>query len=440
MKFNATISILLVCCCVMVPMARAEAPLAEHLPSGSLVYTGWAGRNLPFDGSDLGQLLQEPVVGQLLAMIKENIDKVPDKSAAHAWSLAGIVWQHSVAFSLIDLEPGARGPKISAALLIDLGKDKAAFAKHIDAIILNSNIPMDLLRIGQITCRTIKTPAGVITMGYKGNIFFLTLGGQTARNLLAVKPAASLKTDKAFIARRKDVAGDNEQLAYSIDLERLKPLITRQINPNAGAGAKGGAKNNDMISQIIGALGLGKITSASGSTRIVDKGLYSKTRIISPAPHRGLLMLVSGGAVGDADLAGVPDDAILCCATKFSAAAFYAEILAMARKIKPGADKDIIKGVAEVEKELGISISKDILGNLGDSWVLASAPSLGGLATGTVLSVSVKDTKKLNAAISKIEAVFRKQTSGRRSRYSRAPSLEVFKSGKVEIHYVQNID
>ncbi|MCP4376446.1 MAG: hypothetical protein GY794_09760, partial [bacterium] len=56
------------------------------------------------------------------------------------------------------------------------------------------------------------------------------------------------------------------------------------------------------------------------------------------------------------------------------------------------------------------------------------------------LSVSVKDTKKLNAAISKIEAVFKKQTSGRRSRYSRAPSLEVFKSGKVEIHYVQNID
>jgi competence protein ComGC len=438
MKFNATISILLVGCCLMVPMARAEAPLAEHLPSGSLVYTGWAGRNLPFDGSNLGQLLQEPLVGQLLAVIKENIDKVPDKNAAHAWSLAGIVWQHSIAFSLIDLQAGADGPKISAALLIDLGKDKPAFSGHIDAIILNTKMRTAPVRVGQITCRTIQTPGGAVTMGYKGNIFFLTLGDQTARNLLAVKPAASLKTDKAFISRRKDVAGDNEQFAYSVDLKRLQPQISKQFNL-AGPGAKGGAKSDDMVSQIVGALGLGKITSASGSTRIVDKGLYSKTRIMSPAPHRGLLMLVSGGAVGDADLAGVPDDAILCCATKFSAAAFYAEILAMARKIKPGADKDILNGVAEVEDDLGISISKDILGNLGDSWVLTSAPSLGGLATGTVLSVSVKDAKKLGTAIGKIEAWFKKETAGRRSRYSRAPSLEVLKSGKVEIHYVQNI-
>ena len=434
----------MVCCFVTAPMARAEAPLAGHLPAGSLLYAGWAGRNLPFDGSSLGQLLQEPAVGHLLGALKESIDKMPDKNVAHLWAIGGIVWQYPIAFSLIDLAPGGPdGPKVSAALLIDLGKDKAAFAKHLDALVLGSKMRVSPARVGQITCQTIQSPVGMISLGYKGDIFFLTAGDQTAQKLLSVKPAASLKTDKAFIARRKGVAGDNEQFAYSIDLTRLSPRIAGLFDRAAAKGkANGTPPGKDRVLKIVDALGLGKITAASGSTRIVDKGLHSKTRILTPAPHRGLLMLLAGGALGDADLAGVPDDAILFCATKFSAVAFYAEILSIARQIDPGADTEIRKGVREIEDELGISISKDVLGNLGDSWVLTSASSLGGFGSGTVLTVSVKDAGKLGAAIARIEAVFRKKTvrvspPGVRFRPSRAPSIEVLKSGKLEVHYLQ---
>ena len=445
MKLYTTISILAVCCFVTAPTARAEAPLADHLPAASLLYAGWAGRNLPFDGSSLGQMLQEPAVGHLLGALKTSIDKMPDKNVAHLWAIGGILWQQPVAFSLIDLAPGEGGaPKISAALLIDLGKDKAAFVKHLDALILNSKTRVLPEKVGQITCRTIQSPAGAISLGYKGNIFFLTLGDQTVKMLLSVKPAASLKTDKAFIARRKGVAGDNEQFAFSIDLAKLRPRISSLFARAAGAAAKakGGPPAKDRVLKIVDALGLGKITAASGSMRIVDKGLHSKTRILTPAPHRGLLTPLTGGALGDADLADVPDDAILFYATKFSADAFYAEILTMARQIKPGADTDIRKGVRQIENELGISISKDILGNLGDTWVLMSASSLGGFGSGTVLTVSVKDAGKLGATIGRIEAVFRKKTvrvspPGVRFRPSRAPSIEAFKSGKLEVHYIQ---
>jgi hypothetical protein len=197
--------------------------------------------------------------------------------------------------------------------------------------------------------------------------------------------------------------------------------------------------------QIVNALGLGKITSASGSTRIVDKGLHSKARIVTPAPHRGLLMLLAGGTIGDADLAGVPDDAILFCGTKFSAAAVYAEVLAVTKLIEPEAEKEIRNGVRQIEDELGISISKDLLGNLGDTWTLTSASSLGGFGSGTVLTVSVKDAAKFGAAVSKIEAVLRKNIAGAvpggsRARRYRGPSFEVLKSGKLEVHYIQGID
>ncbi|MDP6633867.1 MAG: hypothetical protein QGG42_03135 [Phycisphaerae bacterium] len=444
MKLHATILIFSVCCLVVVPIARAEAPLADQLPAGSLVYAGWSGRNLPFDGSNLGQLLQEPVVARLLGAVKENIDKMPDKNVAHLWGIAGIIWQHPVAFSLMDLGPGRENElSVSAALLIDLGKDQPAFAKHLDALILSGGARMTPTTIGRITCRTMRSPAGAVTLGYKGKVFFLTIGDQTAGKLLSVKPATSLKTDKAFIARRKGVAGENEQFAYSLDLKQLSPRISRLFSRAVGgSGAKGRPQGKDKVSHIIDALGLGKITAASGSTRIVDKGLYSKTRILSPAPHRGLLTLLAGGALGDADLLAAPDDAVLLCATKFSAAAFYAEVLAMARRIEPGTDKKILREVRRIEDELGISLSKDILGNLGDTWVLTSASSLGGFGSGTVLTVSVKDAAKLSAALGKIEAIFRKKTApppGERFRRSPGPSIEVLKSGKLEVHYLQGV-
>jgi competence protein ComGC len=431
----------------MVPTVRAEAPLAEQLPPGSLLYVGWAGRNLPFDGSNMGRLLQEPAVGHMLGALKKSIDKMPEKSLADLWAIGGIMWQHPVAFSLMDLAPGnGEAPGVSMVLLIDLGKDRAAFAKHLDAIILSGKLKMSPATIGQVACRTMPTPLGAVTLGYKGNTFFLALGDQTARKLLSVKPTLSLKTDKAFIARRKGVAGDNEQFAYSVDLAKLGPKVSSLFNQVAG-GRNGSAKPPaaDKVKQIVDALGLGKITSASGSTRIVDKGLHSKSRILTPAPHRGVLTLLSGGALSDADLSGAPDDAILFCASKFSAAAFYAEVLNVAKRIEPGADKEIRKEVAKIENELGVSFSKDILGNLGDTWTLTSASSLGGFGSGTVLTISVKDAAKLSAAIGKIETFFRKKTtpppsvSGRRRR-RRGPSLEVLKSGKLEVHYIQGID
>jgi len=47
--------------------------------------------------------------------------------------MARIAWQHPAAAALIDLKKGEREPQPTAALLIDLGKDKPAFAKHLAA-------------------------------------------------------------------------------------------------------------------------------------------------------------------------------------------------------------------------------------------------------------------------------------------------------------------
>ena len=142
MRLRATI--LGVCCLALVGPTAAEAPLADRLPGQCLMYAGWAGRNLPLDGSTFGQLLRDPAVGNVLNALYQAAHKAsppPTRATLQSsWSLAKIAWQHPIAVSLMDIRPGQPKATISATVLVDLGKDKAAFAKHLDAILLNIGV------------------------------------------------------------------------------------------------------------------------------------------------------------------------------------------------------------------------------------------------------------------------------------------------------------
>jgi len=87
--------------------AQAQAPLADKLPEGSLVYMGWAGKTLTFDGSATGQLIQEPEIKQIVAAIHTGIaDKIGKDDQVlfeRLWSMAAIAWEHPAAAALFDV-------------------------------------------------------------------------------------------------------------------------------------------------------------------------------------------------------------------------------------------------------------------------------------------------------------------------------------------------
>jgi len=440
MKLRATI--LGVCCLALVGPTAAEAPLADHLPGQCLMYAGWAGRNLPLDGSTFGQLLRDPAVGNVLNALYEAAHKASPPPARatlqSTWSLAKIAWQHPIGVSLMDIRPGQSKATISAAVLVDLGKDKPAFAKHLDAILLNIGTAPSEATIGKVTYKMLPTPAGMLALGYMGNVFFLTIGPEAPNKLINLPPAGSLKADKDFAACWKDVGGPNEQFALYADLTAIKARLEKLAPSPAEQDPE--AAGGDKLQRALEALGLGKATKLAGSIRIVDKGLYTKFRLLSPAPHRGLLFAAAGGQITEADLAGVPDDALCLWVMKLSPTAFYAEVRHMLKMFDPAAEEKFLSAVRLMDEKLGVSVSGDILANLGDTWTLLSASSLGGYGTGTVLTVGVKDVEKLRTAVAKIEALAGKQ-SGAESQPARptgpALGIEVLKSGKLEVHYAR---
>ena len=475
----AALSVVLLICS---PGVSAE-PMADKVPAETLVYIGWAGRSLTFDGSMLGQLLAEPGVKDLFAAIKDAAGNAmagdPDAKATFEslWAMGGMAWKHPAALALLDItvpqappggpQAGSPEPQPVGVLLIDLQKDRDAFAAELQKLLALAAKKLELSQatVGDLSYHSFDTPAGPCAMGFVGNIFFVSVGKGTPMKVAAVVrgKAKALSSVAGFAAAMKDVAGENVQWAYYLDVPRLLDVMEQFIpTPPAEAGAAGGESQFDKI---VEAMGVGGVTAVAGAGNIVERGIHEKCRIFSPAPHRGVLMLMAGKPLGADALAGVPADADFVGVMSLDPAQMLAEIKRVAAEIDPEAGKQVAGVLAAAVEAVGMDIEKDLLPYMGDQWTIISAPSLGGTLTGTVMTVQLKDAAKFSAALAKLEAQLEKmlagppaatmptttigpgevpEPSGLRGATTfpafgggrPRPALRKYKSGDVEVHYV----
>jgi len=423
------------------------APLAHRVPGDALLYVGWAGRTLTFSGSMFGQLLDEPAFGEIIAAVeKAAMDKLPEgppqELFKNGWAMARMAWKHPAAFVVLDVEKGGDLPIPSAAILIDLERDHAAFVKNLDALVaaLPEEIAFTEATIGEVTYRTCKLGPDVeLSVGFKGSVFFLAVGAETPKRLIQLTDAKALQANERFVNAMKAVSGDNVQAAFYLDaaavLEKVKTMM-----PPARPG--GDPQESEQFERISKALGADRIRTVAGTIRVVDRGMYTKVRLFTdPAEqHRGLLMFFSGKALTDEQLAAIPADALLAGAVNLSPKAVYDEVKRIVSTVAPEEEEEFDRAVAEIGEKLGVSVSDDLLANLGDTWIFASAPSLGGLITGSVLSVDVKDEAKFKSVVQKIEERFGPATQPASAPVRRRAggfAIETLRVNRTDIHYVR---
>jgi len=455
----------------------AAPPLAKRVPAGTLAYIGWAGTKSPgFARSTFGQLLNEPAFGKILAAIKKaalsDMHGADEKKAfSHFWPMLGLVAQRPIAVAWTGLHETRREPVPLGAILIDLGNDRPVFAKHLDALLAMAEAEgADFAKatVGSVTYRTIKEGNDPpVSFGYIGNVFFVSLGPGAAADFITVKPSTCLQADKAFAARMREVGGDGEQFSMYLDVTAINKVVTPLIAAEMGPG------RGPTPAQIFGLMGLDGVQAVAAASRFVKGGVASRTKIFSPAPHRGLLALFDGKPLTKADLSHVPADADFVCAANVSPARVWNEIRTAVRSAEPRAEQEMLEGMAQIEKVLGLSIEKDILGTMGDTWVVSSAASQGGFLTGTVVTIDLKDARAFGVAVGKIEAFFEAMLANqakeaarptytcarhpyvrqggpgvcpecemklvearRRRRPKSQPSIETVKAGETDVRYV----
>jgi hypothetical protein len=407
--------------------------MADKLPGKSLLYVGWAGRTMAADGSMMGQMLSEPALAQAVDALWQMACAQAGGPAQRqllekAVAAGSIMLSHPAALTVMDFTPGGDDEgAIEAALVVDLGNDKEKFAQALAVVqeSLAGEIMYEKGAAGSLNYTFFRDPSGRVTIsfGYIGNMFFLTIGADVPKQLAAVEAARSLAGEKRFADAMKTVDGENVQVAWYLDVPGV--LAKAQAAASAGAAA---ASQPSEAGRFAKAFGVADIKAAVGAIRIVERGLYSKTRIISPAPHRGLLKPLAGKPLDRAALAAVPADADLAISINLDAAALYEEFLSVLQQLAPEGKGDVAAGVAQMERQFGVSLKDDVLASLGENWTLASSASWGGFLTGSVLMVDLRDAARFSAAMAKIEA---KVAAG-----PGAPRVTTQPAGKGELHCV----
>ncbi|MFP4106014.1 MAG: DUF3352 domain-containing protein [Phycisphaerae bacterium] len=421
MKSRIFITALLLVC---LSGLAAGQPLTESLPADPVYYIGWSGKNITFEGSYLGQMVAEPGVGKMLESIKAAIDKNArgsQKDIADAVEgMLGVAWKHPFALAMTDYDKKSNGGSPQGVLLIDLGADRQAFEKDF-------NVIRDTYkRMPSFTEESFKGTSyyrvslrkdGALCMGFKNNLFFAALGENVAQFVIDPSGKETLESSKNFQTAMEQVNGENLQLAYYIDVATIRTQVLPQIGANLGFGIVDEGVKADQINKV---LGLEKATAAVGAVRIVDRGLYSKAMILKPDPKAGALGMLAGEPLTAEELAQLPADADFAAAGRVDAEKSYKTILASIDALDPDMRRQVEQMVANFEDQFGVSLEKDIFAGLGNVGTISSAPSQGGLLTGTVLTFQVKDEEKLQAALKKIETRAAEMLKGtERERYGR---------------------
>ena len=436
-----SITIVLLGTFIAAPVFAGEAPLASKMPADALVYIGWSGRSLPFDGSLIGQLLAEPDIKRLCRAAHDALDKAirakgdpqADKAFKHLWAMGSIAWQHPAAVGLFDVKPPVNGgePSPSGAFLIELGKDRAAFDAELQGLLALApeELKITQAKIGDVTYRRFDTPAGPCGMGVIGNLFFMALGEGVAEQVVALAggKAKSLATNPGFTEAMKDLAGDAVQAAWWVDIEKAYALV-EEFAPDGAGGAPG--KEVAEFRKGLKVAGLDRATRLVGVMNIVDRALHEKNRIYTPAPHRGLMLLMAGGPLPANALAGVPADADVVMTGRMDLSKVLNEFRNAAVQFDPKAAEQIDAALAEFGKAIESDVEKDLLAHLGDQWLICHAESLGGMFTGVVASVSVKNPAAFAPTLAKLEKALAEGVGGM------GVGVKTMTSGNVKVRYV----
>ena len=390
--------------------APAGAPLADRLPADCLIYAGWAGRTEAFSESQFGRLVEGEPVQSGLAALHEVL--VRDRGRRdgpvfdHFWQMLALAWKHPIAAAVLDLEkPEGHDLGVRLALLIDLGEDKPAFARRLDALIREFGDGAAAQAYGGVGYHCFGDPDETgVSVGFKDEVFFLFLGdAETPKAWIDLKPADSLATNDAFNAAMEDVEGDAAQYVSYISVEEAKASVLALAGEGGGDPDGRETRAASEFEGLVRAFGLEKATAVVSSMCFEDGRAHSRMRILSPGPHKGVLALGAARAVTAEHLAAIPADADFFAISSVSPESLVEEVRRICAVAGEDAEANFDEAMAEFREATGVDLQEDLLAGLGETWTLCSAESQGGFLTGTAVWTEVRDQEKLKAALPKLE-------------------------------------
>jgi prepilin-type processing-associated H-X9-DG protein len=356
---------------LVAPLIAAAQPLTDRIPKDAIIYVGWKGADQlgpGYDASHLKAVLDASGVG---AFFNEFLPKLAERAGqenpqagqvfAVLSAIGSPLWKHPSALYVGPIDFAAP-PMPHAALLCDAGPDAAA--------LLNT--------INQILAMVPQGPVPLVAKQYKGVVAiivgeidptfegFLQAGGNQDPS------ASTLRNSLAFQSVMKQVTPDPVFTAYA-DVEAMVGLVDSVVSIGDDRNAK---VQWPKIRDALGIQGLKRVVVTSGFD---GKDWGDQIFIQAPAPRSGLVGMMDTTPLSDDILKTVPRTATLASAGKLGLAKIYAAIHDGIKEFNADAGAQADAVMDQINQGIGVNIEKDVLGSLGDEWVLYSDP----IVTGT---------------------------------------------------------
>jgi prepilin-type processing-associated H-X9-DG protein len=158
----------------------------------------------------------------------------------------------------------------------------------------------------------------------------------------------------------------------------------------------------EMWPKVRDALGLSGVRRAIWTEAFEGKEWGSRAFLDAPGPRKGLVSLLDAEPVTDDMLKAIPQTATIAGAGRFDLHKLLTVARTAVKEVDAHAADQMDQALAEVTKQVGIDIEKDLLAPLGDEWAYYSDPMTGGKGLlGAVVINRPRDAGKTDQTLAK---------------------------------------
>jgi hypothetical protein len=398
-----------------VPPEKENPVMSYVAPEECVLYATWSGMAQPDPKSSnhTEQLLAEAEVRQFAATIEQTIGnsltqlarQQRDNPQAAILAESGPLWIRSLitrpaAIYLTRLEPSENSIALEGALIVQADDAAERLDQVLTALLTSDEEQPVEVTIGARKFHRLKATEHLpveLTWGAGNGYLMIGLGAGAIESLSARIKA---QQQPAWLTELKKTAGIERRSSLSyVNVRKLQDSLAPLAGPQAEA--------------VLASLGLKQLTTFSSVTGLDDLGVISRSVLGIEGKPRGLLSILESEGIVAADLAHIPDDAMMASCFSIEARKLFDAVLEAAVEVDPRAADEIEEQLARFEQETGVNL-RETVGALGNNWSLHAASADGGLM-GAALTVEVWDRARLARAHDELVVRFRE--AGPRSPY-----------------------
>jgi len=377
-------------CLALAPLARAQQPqdlLSERaLPAttvAAVILPDVTGAGDAFKQTALYELFQDPEVQAMFApIVREwlaNWNMLSPLSPIKPEDLAQLLSGEAAIALAMDGQPAQPRPAIHIVLkprAFQAAQD--SWQKILAFLTATEAIRGQTAANGGTLCQM---KNGVLAVTPRDNAILFTFGpphcAPDCHNELVARlagPADSLGRVPAYSAVINKVGRHNVLRVYFDPA----PIYTLGLVPPG-------------VQSVIGVLGLRQAGPLFLGASFQDRGLRLSAYLAAPAPRAGLLTLFNGAPLTANDYALIPASAAAFKTGRMNLVSLFDTVVTLIKSLGNEEPQDVDAAIATADKELGLSIRNDILGQFTDQYAFYR---LGGETPGSSnILLKVKDER-----------------------------------------------